>query len=67
MARKSTTGGSEGGKIDTEQNAKLEDIYTAAKSTMEAADYSSGWPAQPGNLRQGVWQGRLLTKGGEKD
>jgi hypothetical protein len=66
MARTSKSG-SDGNKIDTSQNAKLQDIYSAAKSTMEAADYSSGYPAQPGNLRQGVWQGRLLPKGGERE
>jgi hypothetical protein len=65
MARSSKSG-SDANKISGE-SAKLEDIYTAAKSTMEPADYSSGYPAQPGNLRQGVWQGRLLPKGGEKD
>lgn len=67
MARRNGNGGSDGNRIDTVSNAKMQDIYTAAKSTMEPADYSEGYPAQPGNLRQGVWQGRLLSRGGEKD
>ena len=66
MARKGNNG-SDGSKVDTTEMCKLEDIYSAACSTMDAADYSSGYPAQPGNLRQGVWQGRLLSKGGDKD
>lgn len=66
MAR-SNAGAEGGNKVNTVESVKLENIYSAAKSTMEPADYSSGYPAQPGNLRQGVWQGRLLSKGGEKD
>lgn len=61
MARRNSAAGNDGNKIDTVQNAVLEDIHTAAKSTMEPADYQRGFPAQPGVLRQGVWQGRLLT------
>lgn len=64
MAR-SSKNGSEGNKISNESH-KMADIYTAAKSTMGPTDYSSGYPAQPGNLRQGVWQGKLLPKGGER-
>lgn len=66
MARTGKSG-SEGSKVDGTANAKLGDIYTASKAAMDAADYSSGYPAQPGNLRQGVWQGRLLPKGGERE
>lgn len=63
MARRSKNG-ADGAKMDTEQNVKLQDIHSAAKSTMGPADYSEGYPAQAGNLRQGVWQGKLLPKGG---
>lgn len=66
MARSSKSG-NDGNKINTEACAVLQDIHTAARSTMEPADYSSGYPAQPGNLRQGVWQGRLLSRGGRED
>lgn len=66
MAR-GRSSGSEGSAVSTVASAKLEDIFTAARSTMEPADYSSGFPAQPGNLRQGVWQGRLLPRGGERE
>ena len=61
MARNSRKG-NDGNKIDTVAQVKLEDIYSAAKSTMEPADYKEGYPAQPGVLRQGVWQGRLLQR-----
>lgn len=64
MARTSRTG-QDGNKIDRTDQTVMADIHTAAKSTMEPADYSSGFPAQPGVLRQGVWQGRLLSKGRE--
>jgi hypothetical protein len=60
MARRSNVG-QDGNKIDTTENARMQDIFTAAKSTMEPADYQRGYPAQPGVLRQGVWQGRLLS------
>ena len=62
MARRNSSTGQDGNKIDTVTNVKLEDIYTAAKSTMQPANYESGYPAQPGVLRQGVWQGRLLQR-----
>jgi hypothetical protein len=66
MARKSNTG-QDGNKIDTVQNIKNEDIYSAAKSTMGPTDYADGYPAQPGNLRQGIWIGKQLPKAGSKE
>jgi hypothetical protein len=66
MARRTSKTGTEGSRIDTTDQCVLADIHSAAKSTMEPADYSSGFPAQPGVLRQGVWQGRLLNRGREE-
>ncbi len=42
MARKSKSGGI------TSAETKMGDIITAAKSTMKDADYSGGYPRQPG-------------------
>jgi hypothetical protein len=44
------------------ETVKLEDIYTAAKSTMEPADYSRGYPPQPGIMRNA----NLTTKGASR-
>lgn len=39
-------------------NAKLADIQTAAKSTMDAADYSDGYPVNPGTLHNKNYSGQ---------
>ena len=41
---------SEGGKRGLRQSAKLGDIYTAAKSSMEPADYERGYPPNENEL-----------------
>lgn len=61
MAKKEK-GGAE--RVDIQENAKMGDIRTAAKSTMEAEDYKEGYPAQDGVLRQGFWQGVRVGKAG---
>jgi hypothetical protein len=52
MAKKTKSGGSaKADRISTSQNAKLGDIYTASKAAMADADYSEGYPANEGELR----------------
>lgn len=51
-------GKSDSGKPNSRQNAKLGDIYTAAKSTMEAADYSKGYPTPEGALHNMNFSGK---------
>ena len=50
--------GNTGNKISTKQNAKLADIYTSAKSTMEPEDYSQGWPDNSGQLHNTNFTGK---------
>ena len=51
-------GKSDSGAPDKRTNAKLGDIYTAAKSTMEPADYSKGYPTPEGALHNTNFSGK---------
>ena len=61
MARKSK--GGESKAISMRQNTRRGDIYSAAKSTMEPADYSRGYPANEGELLNMNFSGRIPNKG----
>jgi hypothetical protein len=50
MAKKES-GDNDNKGLKSEARAKMGDIYTAATSTMEAADYSEGYPPRPGALQ----------------
>lgn len=61
MAKKTKSGGI------TSAETRMGDIITAAKSTMANADYSGGYPRQPGpdHLENMNFSGRK-TSGGRK-
>lgn len=56
---------SKGGDRNIGGNTKMGDIHTAAKSTMEACDYSQGYPMRPGALQNTNFSGKSRNAGGK--
>ena len=65
MAKK--TGHTSAGKMNAEENVKLGDIYSAAKSTMGPTSYEKGYPHQATAIYPGKFHvGRGKPGGGSK-